>query len=183
MVEAKIDPEKKLLFLSFFLILISTIYGTYAYFSAISNSDTQTVTTGTMELVFTDNSEIINAKNIAPIVENDIFTKATKKSFSIENTGDIDGTMTISLTYINITENLKSKDFKWTLYENGIKIAEDSFDKLGTNNSFNMITDLNINSNEIKSYDLYIWINETGVPQDELQGGKLSATITASMEQ
>lgn len=183
MVEAKIDPEKKVLFLLVFLALVGGIYGTYAYFSAQGQSSTQTVTTGTMELTFTDNSEIINAINIAPIVESDVLTKATKKSFSVKNTGSIDSTMTISLSSIDITENLKSPDFRWALYEEGVKIAEDSFDKLGINTSFELKTNIEIASNVTKSYDLYIWINETGMPQDELQEGNLTGTITATSEQ
>lgn len=180
MVEAKIDPEKKVLFLLMFLALIGAIYGTYAYFSAQSKSSEQQVTTGTMELTFDDNTNIVRNENISPIVESDILTKAAKKSFSIKNTGNLDINIKISLTSIEITENLKNQDFKWSLYENSTKIAEDSFDKIGNETSIDLKNNIELTVDEVKSYDLYIWIRESGEPQNELQNGILNAMITAT---
>lgn len=183
MVEAKIDPEKKVLFLLIFVALVAGIYGTYAYFSAQSTSDEQSVTTGTMKLSFDDSTPIVNAENIIPIGESTILTKATKKSFSITNTGDYDATVTILLTPTEITENLKSLDFKWALYENGTKIAENTFLNSVVNTPIILKNNITLTVGATKSYELYIWINETGSPQDELQNGKLSATINATAVQ
>jgi len=183
MVEAKIDPEKKLLFLLMFLILVGSIYGTYAYFSSKSQGEEQTIVTGKIDLSFVDNNPILNEQNIVPILESDVLTRATKKSFSIKNIGNINATMKISLTSIQITEELKSSEFKWTLYENNVKVAEDSFDKLGANTSLDLKSDILIDVNETKKYDLYIWIQETNTPQNELQNGKLTSIISATLTQ
>ena len=72
MVEAKIDPEKKLLFLLMFLILVGSIYGTYAYFSSKSQGEEQTIVTGKIDLSFVDNNPILNdyIRGIIMAVEN-----------------------------------------------------------------------------------------------------------------
>ena len=182
MVEAKIDTDKKMLFVLLIVLIIGGIFGTYAYFSSESNTETQNVNTGTLSLEFDDSTPIINDKNIVPIQDEEIFTKATKKTFTIKNTSTSAINAKIDMNNIEITEALKSPDFKWALYEGNNSIATGTFETIN-NNQINLLNNLNLDENTTKTYDLYIWISYKEEPQNTLQGGNLTTTITVSAVQ
>ena len=83
---------------------------------------------------------------------------------------------------IEITEALKSPDFKWALYEDNNSIATGTFETIN-NNQINLLNNLNLDENVTKTYDLYIWISYKEEPQNTLQGGNLTTTITVSAVQ
>lgn len=177
MVEAKIDTDKKILFLLIFLLLIGGIIGTYAYFSSKSDSTSQDVSTATLSLIFENDSPIINGENIIPIYDEEIFERATKKNFTIKNTGTADITAKIDLTNIEITEALKSADFKWALYEGENKITDGTFENIN-DNKINITNNLIIKEGKSVTYDLYIWITYEDKPQNFLQNGHLTTAIS-----
>lgn len=179
MVEAKIDTDKKILFILLLILLIGGIFGSYAYFSSKSENNTETVKTATFSLEFDDSNPIIKNENIIPIDDSDIFTKATKKHFTIQNTSTEAISIKLNLDIIKITEALKSPDFKWALYDEDNNMVSGNFENI-IDNKINVIDSLNMNVNEIKTYDLYIWISNKDVPQDELQEGNLTVNITAT---
>jgi len=180
MVEAKIDTDKKIFFIVVLALIVFGIGRAYAYFSAQANTSEQSVQTGTLKLEV-ETSEFITAENISPIDSSKIFEKATKLNFTVKNTGTIDIKANITLNILNITEKLKSNDFKWALYSGEIKITNGTF--LNVTDKIVLATNLPITTQNSENYDLYIWIEETDVPQDELQKGILDAKITVDATQ
>ena len=180
MVEAKIDTDKKIFFILILALIVFGIGRAYAYFSAQDTTSTETVSTGTLKLEV-ENDAILRAQNIAPISSNDIFEKATKLHFTINNTGTIDMKAKITLNILSITEELKSQDFKWALYEGENKIFDGTF--LNVTDKIEIANNILISKTNSESYNLYIWIEETGEPQDGLQKGTLEAKITVDATQ
>lgn len=186
MVEAKIDTDKKIFFALILVLIVFGINRAYAYFSANSDADTQTVTTATYSLTV-ENDAILRADNIVPISSNDVTTKATELPFTITNTSDGDIITEISLTNITMSKGLDDNNFKWSLYSDGVLVEEDTFNN-ATNKVLNTdnitIDEIVLTSNvEIvndKSYKLYIWIEESGSPQDSLQESVFEGKITVN---
>ena len=180
MVEAKIDTDKKIFFIAILALLVFGIGRAYAYFSAQANTEQQTVTTGTLK-VDIQNNGVIRAENISPISTSKMFEDATKLNFTIDNTGTIDLNARIILNITNITEELKSYDFKWALYNEQNKINEGTFLDVGS--ELEIANAIPILATKSQTYDLYIWIEETGFPQNELQNGTLEAKIAVNATQ
>lgn len=179
MVEARIDTDKKVLFVVLLIALIGGIFGTYSYFSAKSNTEEQNISTATLSMEFDDSSPFLNAENISPINNEDILTKAAKKSFTVTNTGDIDLTAKIELSDIDMDEELKNSNFKWALYNGDIKLNEGNFEGLSSN-TLELVNNISIAQNNPINYTLYIWIQNIDEPQNELQNKKISAIISVS---
>lgn len=180
MVEAKIDTDKKIFFVVVLLLLVFGIGKTYAYFSAKSNTSTETVTTATYDLKV-DNNAILRAENIVPIASSDITTKATELGFTITNKGTGSMNTKISLTNITMSEGLKVADFKWGLYSDDTKIVDGNF--LNTGDSIELANNIVIDKDEVKNYKLYIWIEDTGNPQNTLQSSSFEGKITVDAVQ
>ena len=165
------------------LVLIVGIVGlTYAYFIARGQSEDITVTSKNLKIVFDDNTPVINATDIEPIEEAEILSKATKKTFSIakESSEGKDLYVRLDMTDLVISENFKDFDFKWALYQGTNKITTGTFvPTLDGSTSINMATNILLNSTTPIEYNLYIWINETGLDQSNLMDGRLTGKITA----
>lgn len=180
MVEAKIDTDKKIFFVVVLLLLIFGINRAYAYFSAKSTTSTQTVNTASFDLKV-ENNAIINAENIVPIKNVDVLDKATKLDFTITNTGTTDFVSIIKLDIINMDTELKSESFKWALYEGAEKITDGNF--LDVTDSITLSSDIEIKKTISKNYILYIWIEDIGEAQNELQNKNFKGQITVSAKQ
>ena len=163
------------------LMLIGIIGGiTYAYFSAQASTETQTIKTGTMRITFT-HGDILRAEDIWPIKESDISSKATELPFTITNVGTLPVTARISLENIVISSELKSADFKWSLYENDSEIASGNF--LSTGTTLDLVKNISIPATDpdtSRSYVLRVWIQETGLNQNTMQDKKLEAKVVVS---
>ena len=183
MEEKKRNNRITIALIGIFVILSFLVGVTYAYFAATAQSDTVTITSGRLEIVFTD-GQLINATNIEPINESDILTKATKKSFSVAKASDSnDMYARIDLTDLVVSNNFQDYDLKWALYEGSTKITTGSFVTTSDgSDSINMATNVLINSTTPKNYSLYIWIQETGVDQTNLVDGSLTGKITVTGE-
>lgn len=186
MVEAKIDTDKKIFFALILFLIVFGIGRGYAYFSARSETTSETVTTATYDVTI-ENDAILRANNIVPISSGDITTKATELPFTITNTSTGPIIAEISLTNITMSNGLNDENFKWSLYSDGVKIAEDSFYNV-TNKIVNednisiseIILTNNVDINTTKDYKLYIWIEETGNPQNTLQNSTFEGKITVN---
>ena len=166
------------------IIMILGIIGgvTYAYFNAQAESEVVTITSGSMKIKFTDGA-LINATDIEPIKESEILTKATKKSFGISKESSSGSNMyaRIDLTDLVVSENFQNYDLKWALYEGSTKITTGSFVTTSDgSDSINMATNVLIDSTVEKNYNLYIWIQETGIDQSEMMDGSISGKITVT---
>ena len=180
MVEAKIDTDKKIFFVLILLLLVFGIKRAYAYFSAKSNTSTQTINTASFEVEVANNG-ILRATNIVPINTVEMKEKATALPFTVKNTGDTDFTATINFNIESISEELKTSDFKWALYEDDNEIAVGSF--LNVSSAIKLKDNISISANTYKDYTFYVWIEETGIKQDELQNKSLKGKITVNANQ
>lgn len=175
MVEAKIDTDKKIFFAVILLLIVFGIARTYAYFSSKSETSTETVKTATLKLDISNNA-ILRANNIVPINSSDVTTKGTELGFKITNTGTIKLNAKISITNITMSEGLKNADFKWGLYQDDIKLIDGSF--LNATDKIELTDDVEIDVDNYKDYKLYIWIEDTGNPQNDLQSSSFEGKIT-----
>ena len=180
MEEKKINKSIIFSVVAVLLIVVVVIGATVAYFSAQAQTDVQTVTTANLSLEFDDDSATILGSDITPISTSEVLTKAPHKNFTIKKGAtSSDIYATIKLTDITIPEALAEYDFKWALYQNTNKIATGDFGGK-TSEDIILATNQLINSTTGVSYDLYIWINETGLNQNTMQGQTFTAKITAS---
>ena len=186
MVEAKIDTDKKIFFTLILVLIVFGIGRAYAYFSAQSETSTETVTTATYNLEV-EGGEVLRAKDIVPINSSDILTKATELPFTITNTSDGPIITEITLTNITMSKGLDDEYFKWALYSNNTLVKQDSFYN-ATNKVTNedkvtideiILTD-NVEIETSKEYKLYVWIEDSGNPQNEMQSSSFEGKITVN---
>ena len=114
-------------------------------------------------------------------------TKATELPFTITNTSTGPIIAEISLTNITMSTGLDDSNFKWSLYSDDIKIVEGSFydatNKVVNTDNVTISEIMLANNVEIdtsKDYKLYIWIEESGNPQDTLQSSTFEGKITVN---
>ena len=183
MKENKLSTKVTIIISIVIVLLVLTIGITYAYFAAQGQTDVQTITTATIGLEFDDNNATILASDIIPVKTNKVLTdtkNVAHKNFKLKKVSNAEDTYAkIELTELNIPTELADYDFKWMLYQGENKIATGDF---GGKTSGNVVIATNqfVNSTVGIDYDLYIWINETEVAQNEMQGKTFSVKIIAS---
>jgi len=182
MIVDKINFRNKIILalLALMIIFITCLSISYAYFSAVAISGEQTITTGNLSLKFNDNIDIIRNDNIYPISRSQILTHATKKTFTITNTSDSDIYSILTLEEMKLPDELRNVDFSWALYEDNIMKTTGTFN-ISINSSKIYLTNYNLMKKNIsKTYDLYIWIEESGMPQNSMQDKIFKAKIIAN---
>ena len=166
------------------VLVVATIGATFAYFSAADTANAQSVTTGVLNL--TASSTAITNQSVKP---------TTFAIGSAKTNADIGhGTVTVdtagttvtgayydivldgTLTALDESKNGGfASDVKWAVYDGENKIGEGTFAD-ATNKTVGTV---NIETAGSKTYDLYIYVLESGEEQNQLQGVTASATITA----
>ncbi len=158
--------EHKWITLSFVIVLLLLIVlgTTYAYFTAnvLGNEKNGNVviTNGVMSLKFTDGSTSdLKLENAVP---GDSITK----TFSVENTGNVDTKYTIYFSEL-INTFVDQSDLVYTLTsdDGGANIEETQVPNI----SSTMIPDVKIESGKIHNYSLKITFKETNESQDDNQ--------------
>lgn len=164
-----------------FLVTLILVGLTYAYFLTRINGNPNdasiNVTTALLDLTFTDGSENVTVNNIMPITTDDVLTNGKVKTFTIakkENTSN--AYVKLVLTDLNVSENLAEYDFKWALYQGDRKVSTGDFGGK-TSGEIVLATNEFIDSTTGKIYDLYIWVNESGIDQSDMMNGSLTARI------
>jgi len=173
------------------LLLVVVVAGaTYAYFTATASTAKQEVKTGSLAMGF-ESGEFLRADALMPISDSEIKTKAAELDFSVTNQGTEHMNLTISLTDIEISDDLKDVDFRWGLYnkDKDLGIAFGIFEDMGTQTSVTLLTDtiidavLDENEEDItKNYTLRVWIHDDGANQNYMQGETFSAKVTVDGE-
>ncbi len=165
-------------------IICITIGTSYAYFTAVANSEEQVVQSGVLELTYLTGKDI-TLEGIFPSEEVD----AGVHQFAIENTGTLDATYYMYLDNIVLQKGeqaTQSDNLKWKLYsadESYIEQEEIATGDLSDgNNTIELDTDITIRPQEKQYYILKIWLQETGQPQNEDQGLTFSGQIIATTE-
>ena len=165
------------------LVILLGISFTYAYFSSKKVSTKNSVVAGTLVINYEDdNLNTLSLNNIVPIYDNEIKTKANKIGFKVNNTGGSKAYVDISLTDIVMDSELANLEFKWALYSENTKISNGNFRNVSDNKQL-LMNNIEIASNSNKSYQLYIWISESGMDQSNLMGKNFSTKITVNGSQ
>ena len=167
----------------------------FAYFSTTASGNQQKFVTGTLAITYTTGADI-NASGMVPTTE----SSAKEHTFTIENTGNITSTYSISFDGVGLTKNsanTTSDNLSWKLYKatvngsnytaSGEAVASGTF---GSTSSFTAgTTSLSILSNQTlaasasQPYILRVWLNETNAVQNDDQGLSLTATVKVDAKQ
>lgn len=167
--------------LSLFVLSFSVSYSFFTTVPQINSPDkaTSLVTTdyldydfGTTEYINNENMTLLRAENVATEADKTVFNIARKAG------SKYDIKYNIYLTELNISDNLKSEDFKWDLLQNGVSIYSGNFVAAKSNETFRLTAEsLEINNDASKSYELRIWLEESGVDQSSLLDGTFNAKV------
>ena len=158
-------------------IIVLLLCSTLAYFIAIDESKNISITTELSKLVYSDNNDTITVGNLIPIKDEEMEEKASKVSFSMENTGTSTLYSDISITNIRIDEELVNLDFKWALYNDNGEITHSNFRNIH-NNKILLTKNIKIKPNQKFNYILYMWISENGDDQNYTISRKMNYKIT-----
>lgn len=158
------------------------IGATYAYFMLlISNPEDSTdIYTGTLIAEFSQ-GEVIDDQSFYPRSEATLedLKYAYSNSFSVTNTGTLDGIMEIKL---EISKNgFSDGAIKYALYNSsGNKITTGDVVTAG---DVVLLDNVLINAKESAEYTLVLWLQESGEQQNIDEDKRLTATIVAELVQ
>lgn len=158
-------------------LLILVVGATVAYFTVVASQDKDAtqIRTGTLIVKFTDGIEINNPLLIPrnePSGVDDV-EYLYKNKFSVESTGSLDQTIDV---FVDITSNSFTENaLKYRVYNsNGTPIKEGSVSKSG---SVKVVENTYLKSQATAEYTLVIWLQETGVSQNDNQAKSLIGTM------
>lgn len=166
------------------LILLTFLLGyTFAYFTVRvkgnENPTTVNVNSGVLKIDF-ETSEYIN-NNVGELIKDEEKEqKADTTNFTISHNIQSKGKARYSLALddINISDNLKSPDFKWELLKNNEVINSGNFANIGKQTSLTLTNTLqDLDQNQTDSYTFRIWLSETQQDQANLYSGEFNARI------
>ena len=176
--------NRKILIYSLFIIGVVLVMSgfSYAYFTASSQSNSQTITSGVLELTY-ETGQDIDLENAYPTTEEN----ASISKFSIVNTGTLDTEYNIHFANISLTKdglNTTSNNLKWALYDSNQLLSSGSF---GPGDGYfigdqylRIYLEQPLAVGEEKSFILKVWLQETGEVQNEDQGLSLNFQLFAS---
>ena len=164
-----------------FGVLLGISYAWYAYANAESNIKATTLKEAPT-VVFAQTEYITSTQNM-PIYDEDKYKYANKNSFTVtlgENLKNYETGLQIILNDINISNELKIKNYKYELLENERIISTGDFSALGESTSIELLpmtimTPTNYPSTYI--YELYIWLSEDETNQNDLMNKNFGAKI------
>lgn len=160
-------------------LVIMAIGLTIAYYTAVASQkeDGTKIYTGTLVISFTDginikNPLLIPRSNPSSISDTDYLYTNT---FKIESTGTLDQTLNV---YLNITKNEFSEGtLKYKVYNsNGKQMKEGNIAKTGDTN---ILENTYLSAQDTGEFTLMIWLQETGIGQNEEQAKSLIGTMRA----
>ena len=182
--ENKNKKSNTILFISLIVISIVVILGvTFAYFTAIvaGNDDASSVNvqTGYLAIDF-ETSEYIDNFRGELISDDNRATDADFSRFTVRHKSNSThaATYILSLTDIEISNNLKSADFKWELLKNNETINSGNFYSIGNQTKITITPEAQIlDVSDVDSYIFRIWLSETSEDQSSLYSGTFQGKI------
>lgn len=187
---ARKKPNKRNLIItsSIFLILIIVIVGvTFAYFVAdITGNDTAKKTqinSGTLELTF-ETSEYISNSYGELINDSQKETLADHTNFTIKHTAksNVTAKYNLELTDIDISQNLKSPDFKWELSIDGKTVKSGNFGSIGSSTTISIAEAQTLAPTKTANCVFRVWLSETSSDQSSLYEGTFKGKISLVAE-
>ena len=160
-----------------FLLSLATSYAWYSYSGGATDWDS--VTSDVDLNVIYAQSKIIKTTTSVPIKDEEKEKYADKNIFTVSSPKELYDHqifLTISLINIKIDDDLKTKDFKYELLQDGQIIASGTGQDL--TDKVKILVD-KIEINPVKSYTfaLRIWLSETGENQNNLMNKSFQAQI------
>jgi len=167
-----LNKNIKTIIILFFIIALSIVGITLAL---QLDSTSVTIAAGDYDVVYSGTTTLPSSK-LQPIYDADLLStdnasKVMKVTFTVKgaqtNPTDIPIIYDVSLTNLNLPEELKSEYLKWRLYKNNTQISEGSFSTdfdAQVNKRMVLTTiqqDLPSYSSTADSYTFYVWISET----------------------
>lgn len=172
-------------------VVIPILFGiSYAYFVPKVTLDGGRLVSGVavedvhFDLV-TENDGYISATDTVPL-NNDQIEEYSNKGYFKVISSDINThslNYTISLTDINITENIKNVDFKWALEctNDSTKNKTGNFSVIN-NNQLVLSQNLTLAPKATDNYILKVWIQNTNENQIGILNGSFSGKVSVSAE-
>lgn len=165
-------------------ILLSISYGWYAYSNA--QSTIKAITKKEAPTITFSQTEYISATITSPIYDEDRYKYASKNSFTVtlgENLANYETGIQILLNNINISNELKTTNYKYELLENQEVIAKGDFSNIADLTAIELLP-MTIKSPtnypETYMYELYIWLSEDKTDQNNLMNKKFGAKINVN---
>lgn len=174
---------------------------TYAYFTARvrgnEEASTTRVTVGKLIIDFETTDRINNTNGQLIRTEDSTLTNEEKElrkqtadhtSFTVKHNVESKNSADymLSLTELEISENLKNADFKWELVKvenpgdlSGQIITSGDFSTVGNSTTLNLTNDnyIRLEKNQIDNYVFRIWLEETDEDQSNLSEGSFTAKV------
>ncbi len=178
--ENKINT-KMIIMVALVTVVVLAIGTTYAYFTANvqGNDDANPVkvTTGKLIIDFTSSAYISNTNGQLLTSEN-YKNNADKNTFTVKHNSNSTAAATYSLQLsdISITDNFKTKDFKWELEKDGSQVSSGDFSTL-SGTTMALTSEQSLPLEQEDNYTLRVWLQENGSNQAELSEGSFSAKI------
>lgn len=176
-------PFKKLIIImsiSFTVIICGLLGLSYAWYAVATDETQFNVTTGSsdgIDVVYTQTEYINNSKGV-PVKSS---SAGDKNVFSVtvgEELSSYEVGIAISLVDISIASELKIPEFRYELYsdDSSTPIASGNFSEIGTNTTIDL-TNMMILDVGTHTYELRVWLQDTGVSQNSLMNKSFSAKI------
>ena len=156
---------------------------TYAYFDfVIDSSEESSLKVVGTNFELTLSGTEINATNMYPIYDDYKDTQAEVFNFTLSNNSrKVPACYTLALYIDNISEGLKTEDFKWELVNNTTNYQVNGNFKEVSDGRIMLNTNQTIRARTSVSYTLKIWLsNSLTVNQSTTMGGNLSAKIVST---
>ena len=165
------------------IVIILCLFGiSYAYYS-LNNASTQfQTTTGDDVSVVYEQSQFINVDTGVPITSSEVNDKSSKSRFSVLAGNNLNGyqvAIQISLVDIVIDDALKISDFKIQFLQNGTVISNLTGQDI-TSSTITVKPMATITVGTTYNYELRVWLNDTGVSQNQLMGKSFSGRFEVS---
>lgn len=166
--------------ISFTIIITGLLGVSYAWYAVSTDATKFNTTTGSadgIDVVYTQSEFINNSKGVpvksSSAGDKNVFSVTVGQELSAYEVG-----IAISLVEISIAPELKIADFRYELYGDGSSkpIAAGDFSAIGTNTSIDL-TDMMILDVGTHTYELRVWLQDTGVSQNSLMNKSFSAKI------
>lgn len=190
--------------ISITILVLVTVGASFAYFSAISNTETQSITTGKINIKAT--SSKANADNIKPTIWDDIVAlnvaneDIAQVKLSVNTFGTTIDNATFNIYFttegieLNNDENLTGgtlEDLKWKLVDSSnTLIGSGDFSNgnatrpvLANTTPIPVISNATSEEEATKTFILFIYIENKNDKQDKLQNMNFTATLSATAQQ
>lgn len=162
-------------------LMFGVSYGWYAYSNAESNIASSTIKEKPT-IIFAQ-TEYITTNQISPIYDEDRYMYANKNSFIItigENLLNYEVGIEIALNNINMSNELKIKNYKYELLKDGVSVTKGDFSTLGEATTLKLSPMTVItpeNYPQTYNYELFIWLSEDETNQNDLMNKEFSAKV------